>query len=92
MNYGRVPKLPRSGFEPGTFRIEGEGLIHYSIEVAILMTVLKDKVYTQQSLRDHPRDQGHILSRLTFLKYLNYWKIPGLRPAIFSGTPRNFEA
>ena len=23
---------------------------------------------------------------------LNYWKIAGLRPAIFSGTPRNFEA
>ena len=37
------------------------------------------------------RAQGHILSRLAFLKYLNYWKIAGLRPAIFSGTPRNFE-
>ena len=39
-----------------------------------------------------PRDQGHILSRLAFLKYLNYWKIAGLRPAIFSGPPGNFEA
>ena len=29
--------------------------------------------------------------RQSILKYLNDWKIAGLRPAIFSGTPRNFE-
>ena len=47
-------------------------------------------MYTQRSLRDSPRAQGHILSRLAFMKYLNYWKIAGLWPAIFSGTPGNF--
>ena len=57
----------------------------------MLRGVRKDNLYTQRSLRDRPRAQGHILSRLAFLKYLNYWKIAGLRPAIFSGTPGNFK-
>ena len=30
--------------------------------------------------------------RLIFTSGLWFWKIAGLRPAIFSGTPRNFEA
>ena len=34
---------------------------------------------------------GYIWSRLAFSKYPNYWKIAGLRPAIFSGTPGNFK-
>ena len=82
--------MPQAGFEPGTCHLEGERLIHYSIEGVMIGMVLKDNVYTQRLLRDRPRAQGHILSRLAFLKYLNYWKIAGLRPAIFSGTPRNF--
>jgi len=41
----------------------------------------KDNLYTQR-----------FLSRLAFLKYLNYWKIAGLRPAIFRGTPGNCDA
>ena len=77
------------GFEPRTSSLEGEHLIHYSIEEVMFSYVRKDNLYTQQSLRDRPRAQGHILSRLAFLKYLNYWKIAGLRPAIFSGTPGN---
>ena len=81
--------MPQLGFEPGTFRTEGERLINYSIEEEMMEEVLKDNLYTQRSLRDRPRAQGHILSRLAFLKYLNYWKIAGLRPAIFSGTPGN---
>ena len=83
--------MPQLEFELGTFRLEGEGLIHYSTEELMKGGVLKDSQYTQQSLRDRPRAQGHILSRLAFLKYLNYWKIAGLRPAIFSGTPGNFK-
>ena len=80
------------GFEPRIFDKEGDYLIHYSIKEVIMRCVRKDNLYTQRSLRDRPRAQGHILSRLAFLKYLNYWKIAGLRPAIFSGTPGNFEA
>ena len=87
--FERVP-MSRPGFEPGTFHTEGERLIHYSIEEVMMRWVRKDNLYTQRSLRDRPRAQGHILSRLAFLKYLNYWKIAGLRPAIFSGTPGNF--
>ena len=86
--FERVP-IAQPGFEPGTFGIEGECLIHYSIEGVVLRRAQKDNLYTQRSLRDRPRAQGHILSRLAFLKYLNYWKIAGLRPAIFSGTPGN---
>ena len=82
--------LPQLGFEPGTFSIDSEHLIHYSNEEVMMRKVQKDNLYTQRSLRDRPRAQGHILSRLAFLKYLNYWKIAGLRPAIFSGTPGNF--
>merc|ERR1712105_366818 len=88
--FERVP-LIQPGFEPGTFGIEGERLIHYSIKEEMLKLARKDNVYTQRLLRDRPRAQGHILSRLAFLKYQQYWKIAGLRPAIFSGTPRNFE-
>ena len=86
----RVP-IAQPGLEPWTYGIEGDCLIHYSIEEVMLRMIQKDNMYTQRSLRDRPRAQGHILSRLAFLKYLNYWKIAGLRPAIFSGTPRNFE-
>ena len=88
--FERVP-MAQPGFEPGTLCLEGERLIHYSIEEVMLRQVRKDNLYTQRSLRDRPRAQGHILSRLAILKYLDYWKIAGLRPAIFSGTPRNFE-
>ena len=77
--FERVPLLT-PGFEPGTFPTEGECLIHYSIEEVMKLIVQKDNIYTQRSLRDRPRAQGHILSRLAFLKYLNYWKIAGLRP------------
>ena len=56
----------------------------------MLREIQKDNQYMQ--LRDRPRAQGHILSRLAFLKYLNHWKIAGLRPAIFSGTPGNSKA
>ena len=87
--FERVP-LTNLGFEPGTSRTKGERLIHYSIEEVMMRWVRKDNLYTQQSLRDRPRAQGHILSGWAFLKYLNYWKIAGLRPAIFSGTPWNF--
>ena len=80
-----------AGFEPRTFSLEGQRLIHYSIEEVILGKIQKDNNYTQRSLRNRPRAKGHILSRLAFLKYLNYWKIAGLRPAIFSGTPGNFK-
>ena len=86
--FERVPVV-QPGFEPDTFCLEGERLILYSIKEVILIKVRKDNLYTQRSLRDRPRAQGHILSRLAFLKYLNYWKIAGLRPAIFSGTPGN---
>ena len=86
--FERVP-LSQPGFEPGTLPTKGERLIHYSIKEVMLMSARKDNLYTQRSLRDRPRAQGHILSRLAFLKYLNYWKIAGLRPAIFSGTPGN---
>ena len=89
--FERVP-MAQPGYEPGTFCLKGEHLFHYSIKKVILTQVRKDNMYTQRSLRDRPRAQGHILSRLAFLKYLNYWKIAGLRPAIFSGTPGNFEA
>ena len=74
------------GFEPRTFCLEGERPTNHSIEEVMMRRVRKDNLYTQRS-----RAQGHILSRLAILKYLNYWKIAGLRPAIFSGTPRNFE-
>ena len=87
--FERDPML-KPGFEPGTFGTEVERLSYYSIEEVMKGGVRKDNLYTQRSLRDRPRAQGHILSRLAFLKYLNYWKIAGLRPAIFSGTPRNF--
>ena len=80
----------KPGFEPGTLHTEGVRLSHYSIEEVILRWIRKDNLYTQRSLRDRSRAQEHILSRLAFLKYLNYWKIAGLRPAIFSGTPGNF--
>ena len=83
--------MPQLGFALGTFSNEDERLI-YSIKEVVKLRVRKDNLYTQRSLRDRPRAQGHILSRLAFLKYLNYWKIAGLRPAIFSGTPGNFEA
>ena len=81
--------IPQAGFEPRTFSTEDEHFINYPIEEEMKNRVLIDNLYTQQSLRDRPRAQGHILSRLAFLKYLNYWKIAGLRPAIFSGTPGN---
>ena len=84
-----IVPIAQTGFEPRTFSIEGECLIHYSIEEVMKIEGLKDNLYTQRSLRDRPRAQGHISSRLAFLKYLNYWKIAGLRPAIFSGTPGN---
>ena len=87
--FERVPEA-QPGFEPGTFYFVGECLIHYSIEKVMKRLARKDNLYPQRSLRDRLRAQGHILSRLAFLKYLNYWKIAGLRPAIFSGTPRNF--
>ena len=87
--FERVP-VAQPGFEPGTFCLEGECLIHYSIEEVMLKWVWKDNIYTQRSLRDRPRAQGHILSRLAFLKYLNYLKIAGLRPAIFRGTSGNW--
>ena len=48
-------------------------------------------LYTQRSLRDRMHVPKGILSRLAFSKNY-YWKIAGLRPAIFSGTPRNLEA
>ena len=88
--FERVP-LTQPGFESRTFRTVGKRLNKYSIEKDMKERVLKDNQYTQGSLRDRPRAQEHILSRLAFLKYFNYWKIAGLRPAIFSGTPRNFE-
>ena len=71
--FERVP-LARPGFEPGTFRIEDERLINYSIEEEMKGGVLKDNVYTQRSLRDRPRAQGHISSRLAIFKYLNFVK------------------
>ena len=55
----------------------------------IIYYVQKDNLYMQRLLRDRPRAQGHILSRLAFLKYLNHWKIAGLWPAIFNGTRGN---
>ena len=67
--FERVP-LYQPGFEPGTFGNDGEHFIHYSIEEVIMMWARKDNLYTQRSLRDSPRAQGHILSRLAFLKYL----------------------
>ena len=88
--FERVP-LFQPVFEPRTFSNESERLIHCSIGEVMMRWARKDNLYTQQSLRDRPRAQGHILSRLAFLKYLNYWKIAGLRPAIFSGTPGNFK-
>ena len=86
--FERVP-LARPGFEPETFCFYGLLFLHYSIEEVMMRWIRKDNLYTQRLLRDRPRAQGHILSRLAFLKYLNYWKIAGLRPAIFSGTPGN---
>ena len=82
--FERVP-LSWPGFEPGTFCTEGEHLINYSIKEEMKERVLKDNLYTQRSLRDRPRAQGHILSRLalilskfclnSFFEYLDYWKI-----------------
>ena len=67
--FERVPMV-QPGFEPATFRLEGQHYIHYSIEEVMKKEGLNDNLYTQRSLRDRPRTQGHILSRLAFLKYL----------------------
>ena len=67
--FEKVP-LFQPGFESRTFGIGCERLIHYSIEKVMLRGAQKDNLYTQQSLRDRPKAQGHILSRLAFLKYL----------------------
>ena len=69
--FERVP-MAQPGFEPSTFCLGGQCLIHYSIEEVMMGQVRKDNLYTQRSLRDRPRAQGQILSRLPFLKYLNY--------------------
>ena len=53
--------MPEPGYEPGTFRTEGERLINYSTEEEMKERVLKDNLYTQRSLRDRPRAQGHFL-------------------------------
>ena len=43
------------GIEPGALHTEGERLIHNYIEEVMRKEALKDNVYTQRSLRDHPR-------------------------------------
>ena len=45
--FERVP-MTQLGFEPRTFCIEGESLIHYSIEKVMLRQVRKDNVCTQR--------------------------------------------
>ena len=57
--FERVP-VAQPRFEPGTFHTEGKRLIHYSVEEVIMRWVRKDNLYTQRSLRDRPRAQGHI--------------------------------
>ena len=51
------------------------------------MACLKVKVYLDKFMICVRSDgfaiaQGHIWSRLAFLKYFNYWKIAGLRPLL----------
>ena len=47
--------MPKPGYEPRTFRTEGERLINYSTKEEMKERVLKDNLYTQRSLRDRPR-------------------------------------
>ena len=79
---------PKAGIEPTILRLTADTLTHWAI-----LDWLKMEVY----LKHYIIRCLYILGFLTasnIFKVLNwnYWKIAGLRPAIFSGTPRNIEA
>ena len=91
--FERVPlSWPR--FEPRTSCFVAEHLTTWSTQASLKMghslgQHIVDAAIAKRSLRCIPRIY---FKQVNFFEFLNYGKIAGLRPAIFSGTPSNFEA
>ena len=89
--FERVP-LPTPGIELGTSRIAAQCLTTWSTQASLKMCYsfgqyIVDTAIASRSLRCIPRVY---FKQVNFFEFLNYGKIAGLRPAIFSGTPGNF--
>ena len=88
--FERAP-LPKPGIEPKTLHIKGEHLtrwaFHPSLKSGVHLFIYI--VNAAMALRSRCMHQGY--NSIGWLLKTFFWKIAGLRPAIFSGTPRNFQ-